>query len=140
MHKVPMGLVLSRMADQPEGSLQVIIEETAHLPKQKDFSLALETIRGIFRASGNEQVIAPQVRKLMSMSRSLLSDRKTLRPVLKNIRCVLREWDEWLEVSGGATEEELQAHLERLADAISQLREAWQDYEGDVLKKLKNED
>ena len=140
MRTLPMALVLKHMSDYPEGSLQVIIEETAHLPEAKDFSLVIDTLRRLFIASGvDEQVIAPEVRKLTNMIRSLRVDRKLLRPVLKNVRNVLWEWDEWLEVSGGATEEELQACLERLAHAISQLRETLQEYESVIFEKFKKE-
>jgi hypothetical protein len=141
VNKLPVNLVLSRMATQPKGSLQVIIDETAHLPKERDFSSTIDTVKKVFKASDiGEQVIASQTRKLMTMSRNLLSDREDLRPVLKGARGVLSEWDEWLEVSEGqATEEELQERLESLATAISNLREALEGYEGSVLKKLTKE-
>jgi hypothetical protein len=126
------------MADQPKGSLQVIIDETAHLPKEMEFSSAVDTIRKVFRDSGlKEYAIAPQTRQLMTMSRNLLSDRKDLRPVVKTARGVLSEWGEWLEVSESeAAEEDLQACLERLAQAMSCLQEALEEYESGVLKKV----
>jgi hypothetical protein len=98
----------------------------------------VDTVRRAFRSSGiGEQAIAPQTRKLMTMSRNLLEDRETLRPVLKNARGVLSEWGEWLEVSEeGSTEEELQECLECLADAMSRLRDALEEYENGVLKKV----
>ena len=141
VNKLPVNLVLRRMATQPKGSLQVIIDETAHLPKERDFSSTIDTVKKVFKASDiGEQVIASQTRKLMTMSRNLLSDREDLRPVLKGAQGVLSEWDEWLEVSEGqATEEELQERLESLATAISNLREALEGYEGGVLKKLTKE-
>jgi hypothetical protein len=136
-NRLPMSLVLSRITDRP-GSLQIIIDETAHLPKEKDFSSTVDIVRRAFRSSGvGEQVIAPQTRKLMTLSRDLLQDRENLRPVLKNARGVLSEWDEWLEVSESeGTEEELQECLETLAEAMSCLRDALEAYESEVLKKV----
>jgi hypothetical protein len=141
MNKLPMNLVLSRMTNQPKGSLQVIIDETAHLPKERDFASTVDTVRKVFNAGGvGERVVASQTRKLMSMGRSLFEDRKDLRPVLKEARSVLSEWGEWLEVSDGkATEEALQERLEHLAAAISHLGEALEGYENAVLKKLTKE-
>jgi small-conductance mechanosensitive channel len=140
-HKLPVNLVLSRMSSQPKGSLQLIIDETAHLPKERDFTATLDTVKKAFKASDiDEQAIASQTRKLMTMSRNLLEDRKDLRPVLKEARGVLSEWNDWLEISeGGATEEELQERLEYLAAAMSHLREALGGYESGVLKKLTKE-
>jgi hypothetical protein len=140
-NKLPINLVLSRMSAQPKGSLQVIIDETAHLPKERDFSSTIDTVKKAFKASGiDEQAIASQTRKLTFMSRSLLEDRKDLCPVLREARGVLSEWGEWLEVSDGeATEEELQERLEYLAAAMGRLGEALEGYENAVLKKLRKE-
>ncbi|MDR2180954.1 MAG: hypothetical protein LBP21_11670 [Synergistaceae bacterium] len=137
-HKIPVNLVLSRMTNRSKGSLQVIIDEMAHLAKAREFSSTLDTVIKLFEASDiGKQVIASQVRKLISMTQNLLEDRKNLRSVLKESRGVLSEWDEWLEVSeGGATEEELQERLESLATAMSRLREAQDSYENLVLQKL----
>ena len=133
---------MSRVSQQT-GSLQVIIEEMAHLPKEKDFSLAVNSIQSAFKSGGaDERLIIPQTRKLMSMSHNLLTDRKVLGPLLQNVRNALWEWDEWLAGSAnedGATEEELQECLKRLSNALSHLRESWEEYEGEVLKKLKRE-
>jgi hypothetical protein len=141
VHKLPVNLVLSRMSAQPKGSLQVIIDETAHLPKERDFASTIDTVKKVFNASDiGEQVIESQARKLLFMNRSLWEDRKGLRPVLKEARSVLSEWGGWLEISDGeATEEELQERLEHLAVAISRLGEALEGYESAVLKKLTKE-
>ena len=140
-NKVPTGLILKYMSDYPEASLQVIIDGTGHLPETRDFTLVIDTLKRLFKASGaDEQLVSPEFNRLTKMARNLRVDRKSLRPVLKNVRNVLWEWDEWLDISdGGAKEEELQAHLERLADAMSQLRETLEDYESEVLAKLRQE-
>jgi hypothetical protein len=136
-----MSLVLRNMAEQGEGSLQVVIDETGHLPKEKDFSSAVDTVRRAFRSGGlNEQTIAPQTRKLMTMSRNLLRDRDKLRSVVKGARGVLSEWSAWLETGEEeeVTEEKLRERLECVAEAMSRLGDALEEYESEVLKKLKN--
>ncbi|MDR1977124.1 MAG: hypothetical protein LBQ42_00140 [Synergistaceae bacterium] len=132
-----MNLMLRRMAEQPDGGLKIIVEEMAHLPKERDFSATVDAVRRAFRSAGaDERTIAPQTRKLMSMSRRLLKDREDLRPVLSGARGVLSEWDAWLEASD-ATEEELRDCLERLAGAMSLLRDALAEYDSGVLEELK---
>ncbi|MDR1649171.1 MAG: hypothetical protein LBR71_02830, partial [Synergistaceae bacterium] len=65
-------------------------------------------------------------------------DRETLNPVLESVRAVLAEWTAWVEADE-PTEDEIQAHLERVAGAMTNLHNALNAYDSFVLAKLKQD-
>jgi hypothetical protein len=88
------------------------------------------------KALGEDESLMLQAHKLASMGKRLFRDRQNLKPVLEGVRNVLTEWKTWVD-DDDPTEEEIQAHLERVAGTMALLDEAMSAYDDFVLTKLK---
>jgi hypothetical protein len=140
--KVPIGMILQRIVEEgDEKGLGILVSEMVHLPKERDFAAFAEamakTIKQNKALRENETLILG-AHKLASMSKRVLRDRQNLKPVLEGVRGVLAEWNAWVN-DDDPTEEEIHAHLERVAGTMAFLSETLSAYDGFVLTKLKED-
>jgi hypothetical protein len=136
---MPLSLVMQRLEQQQEENpdqgglkgLQYIINDMKHLPDGKALAAYVESIQNLLPSAG----------RLASASQRLYRDREAMKPVLENVYRVLEEWDAWLSTgdTGAATEEDLQEHLERVAYAMAELKEATNRYDAGVFARLTEE-
>ncbi|MDR2176026.1 MAG: hypothetical protein LBO82_08870 [Synergistaceae bacterium] len=138
--KIPVGMILERIVEDGDMSgLNMLVGEMAHLPKAREFASATETMARAFRvnkALAEDESLMLYAHKLASMSKRMFKDREALKPLLESVRAVLAEWGAWAEADD-PTEDEIQEHLERVAEAMANLHESLTAYDSFVLKKLK---
>jgi ABC-type transporter Mla subunit MlaD len=135
-------MILRRVVEEgDERGLGMLAGEMAHLPKERDFVASTETVAKALKSDKSlreNETLVLGAHKLASMSKRILHDRQSLKPVLENVRDVLAEWNAWVN-DDDPTEEEIQAHLERVAGTMAFLSEALSAYDAFVLTKLKED-
>jgi hypothetical protein len=139
-NKVPIGMILQRIVEEgDEKGLDVLVGEMVHLPRAREFAAVTDMMAKVFRtnrALGEDESLMLHAHRLASMGKRLFRDRQNLKPVLEGVRNVLAEWKAWVD-DDDPTEEEIQAHLERVAGTMALLDEAMSAYDDFVLTKLK---
>jgi DNA-binding SARP family transcriptional activator len=133
-------MILKRIVEDGDTSgLSLLADEMAHLPKARDFAASTEMMARAFRVNrelAEDESLMLHAHKLASMSKRMFKDRETLKPVLERVRAALAAWAAWAEADD-PTEEEIQEHLERAAEAMADLNAALNAYDSFVLAKLK---
>jgi hypothetical protein len=140
--KVPIGMILQHIAEEGDTSgLSVLVGETVHLPKARDFASSTAMMARAFKLNkvlGDDESLMLHAHKLASMGKRVCKDRENLKPLVESARAALAEWTDWVEAEE-PTEDEIQEHLERVAGTMASLYEALSAYDSFVLAKLKED-
>jgi hypothetical protein len=139
---MPIGMMLQRIVEEgDEKGLSVLVGEMVHLPKERDFAAFAEAMAKnikLNKALQENETLLLSAHKLALMSKRILKDRQSLKPVLEGVRGVLAEWNAWVD-DDDPTDAEIQKHLERVAGTMAFLSEALSAYDAFVLTKLKED-